>query len=106
MGASDQVADPQVERTPYTPLGTDKPADAEETNESSLLAQIPEIDEIIKYCDKELKRLNSVVNIPDKVLADPVEFMHTVAANKIAVKIILAHKKYLQARIKAVLSKQ
>lgn len=95
--------DQPMAHTPFTPLGKDNRRSRSEARKS-VLTQTPVLEEVLARLDRDIKALNNIETISDKVLLDETKFMNTVAARKIAIRILNEKKIYLQKRIDAVLS--
>lgn len=101
----DLAADQPMGHTPFTPLGVDDDKPSAEAK-AEVMAQIPVLRDQLKRFDTRIAMLENYGNISDATLKDTEKFMHVVAGRKVAIGIIKGERKYLQARVDRVLSKQ
>ena len=97
--ANEQIADEPINKTPFSPLGTD-----DKGKDKDSVPQI--LRKLMKRYDDKLAVLRNYTTFSDDILLDPEKFMHAVAGRKGSEKFVVSEKAYLQTQIDKLLSKQ
>lgn len=97
---------PNVEDNLYTNDGRyftlTEPADQRKEGadeEGQTHAILPLLRELLERFDSRITFYDSVSSVPEDVMTSPDEFMHTVAANKLAKNNLILERDYIQGLI-------